>query len=55
MRFIEIEAAQEIFDALLVEIEQGATVMVTRGGVTVAQLIPARDEANEGEAPPPKT
>jgi prevent-host-death family protein len=42
MRHIEIEAAQPILEELLDEVEQGATIMLTRNGVAVVRIVPYR-------------
>ena len=55
MKFVEIEAAQEIMEALLDEVEQGTTVMLTRDGVAVAKMIPFDNKTQKGDAAPQQT
>jgi len=50
MRTIGAHAARTHFGQVLSEVEQGATIIVTRHGVPVARIVPIRHELKDSAA-----
>ena len=48
MKTVKVQEAKTHLSALLVEVEQGATINIARGRQTVARLVPAGGERELG-------